>query len=77
MPLTPVGKPTRTGMPRISSANSRHPFEEHRAAREDDARRELLEQPGVLDALANDREHLFDAGLDDVREDAARGRAGA
>ena len=31
-----------------------HALQQHGAAREHDARRELLEQPGVLDALAHD-----------------------
>ena len=58
----------------------RHALEEHRAAGEDDAGRELLEQARVLDALADDGEDLLDARLDDVarargaRCGAARGR---
>src|ERR1019366_4350641 len=47
-----------------------HALEEHGAAGEHDAGAQLLEHPGVFDALANDREDLFDARLDDVAEHA-------
>src|SRR5206468_2977737 len=52
-----------------------HALEQYGASREDGAGRELLEQAGVLDALAHQGEDFLDARLDDVGEHAARGLA--
>jgi hypothetical protein len=77
MPFTPIGDAEAHGHAEDLLGELGHAFHEHGAAREHDARGELLEQAGVLDALAEHGEDLLDARLDDVREDAARGRAGA
>ena len=50
----------------------RHAFEENGASREDDTRREVLDESRVFHPFADDGQDFFDARLDDVREDAAR-----
>ena len=80
IPLTPTGSPSRTGMPRISSANSVIPSRRTAPPVRTTPAESCSSRPVSSMRLRSDGEDLLDARLDDVarargaRPCAARGR---